>query len=112
MTLARLQVARGNVAQALETLQKNLPQAENKPDYQAFYAALLQRAGRHKEAVSYYQAVLKLAPRNGIWLMGYGISLQATERIEEARTAYQQALATQTLSPELSAFVQQKLKGL
>ena len=112
MTLARMQVARGNMAQALESLQKNLPQADDKPEYQAFYAALLQREGRHKEAVNHYQIALQLAPRNGVWLMGYGISLQAAERIEDARSAYQQALATQTLSPALTAFVQEKLKGL
>ena len=112
MALARMQVARGDMAHAMETLQKNLVQADNKPEYQAFYAALLQREGRHKEAIVHYQIAVQSAPRNGIWLMGYGISLQAVERVEDAKSAYQQALATQTLSPELTAFVQQKLKGL
>lgn len=112
MALARMQVVRGDVAHALETLQKNLAQADNKPEYQAFYAALLQREGRHKEAVTHYQIAVQQAPRNGIWLMGYGISLQVVERMADAKVAYQQALATQTLSPELTAFVQQKLKGL
>ncbi len=110
MVLARVQVERGNLDQALETLQRNLPQADDKADYQAFYAALLQREGRHEEAVSHYQIAVQLAPNNGIWLMGYGISLQAMQRIEEARTAYRQALTTRTLSPELTAFVQQKLQ--
>lgn len=112
MALARMQVVRGDATHALETLHKNLAQADNKPEYQAFYAALLQREGRHKEAVTHYQIAVQQAPRNGIWLMGYGISLQAVERKEDAKVAYQQALATQTLSPELTAFVQQKLKAL
>lgn len=111
MALARVQVERGKIDQALETLQQNLAQAEDKADYQAFYAALLQRQGRHKEAVNHYQIAVRLTPNSGIWLMGYGISLQEMQRIEDARSAYQQALATQTLSPELTAFVQQKLKG-
>lgn len=112
MALARMQVEREQLPQAVETLQGYLAQADDNADYQAFYAALLQRQQRHKEAVNHYQLALRLQPRNGVWLMGYGISLQALERNEDASLAYRQALATQTLSPELSAFVQQKLKEI
>ncbi|MDD5058415.1 MAG: hypothetical protein PHQ60_11140 [Sideroxydans sp.] len=112
MALARVQVELGQTDLALGTLQNNLPQAEVNADYQAFYAALLQREGRHKEALASYQVAVKLAPNNGIWLMGFAISLQAEQRVADAKAAYQRALATQTLSPELTAFVQQKLKEL
>jgi MSHA biogenesis protein MshN len=44
--------------------------------------------------------------------MGYGISLQEVQRNEDAKVAFKRALATQTLTPELTAFVEQKLKGL
>ena len=44
--------------------------------------------------------------------MGMGISLQALQRKEEARDAYQRALATNSLSAQLQAYVQQKLKVL
>jgi MSHA biogenesis protein MshN len=110
MLLARLQVERGAVALALETLQKTLPSAEGQGDYQAFMAALLQRLNRHDEAVSHYQIALKLLPNNGIWLMGMGISLQALQRKEDARNAYQRALASNSLNAQLQAFVQNKLK--
>jgi MSHA biogenesis protein MshN len=112
MALARLQLARDRLDLALDTLQAHLPAADDSADYQAFYAALLQRQERHKEAVNHYQVALQLAPRNGVWRVGYAISLQALERKEDAKLAYQQALATRTLSPELTAFVQQKLAGL
>jgi len=112
MLLARVQVERGDLVRALETLQTNLLQAGNNSDYQAFYAALLQRAGRHEEAVTHYRIAVQRAPNNGIWLMGYGISLQAVQRSEDAQAAYRQALASRSLSPELTAFVQQKLDGL
>ena len=112
MLLARVQVERGDLVQALETLQTNLVKAGDNPDYQAFYAALLQRAGRHEEAVTHYRIAVQRAPNNGIWLMGYGISLQAVQRSEDAQAAYRQALASRSLSPELTAFVQQKLDGL
>ncbi|MFA5372471.1 MAG: tetratricopeptide repeat protein [Sideroxydans sp.] len=112
MALARMQVERDELQQAVDTLRIYLPQADNNADYQAFYAALLQRQQRHKEAINHYQLALRMQPRNGVWLMGYAISLQAVDRKEDAKLAYRQALATQTLSPELSAFVQQKLQEI
>ena len=112
MLLARLQVERGALELATSTLEKSLPFADTQADYQAFFAALLQRQNRHKEAISHYQIVLQHAPGNGVWLMGYGISLQAVERNAEAKDAFQRALDTQTLSPELQAFVREKLKSL
>lgn len=112
MLLARLQVERGAVAEATATLEKALPFANSQADYQAFLAALLQRQNRNDEAIAHYQIALQLAPNNGIWLMGYGISLQAVQRNADAKEAFKHALDTQILSPDLQAFVQQKLKGL
>jgi len=112
MLLARLQVERGAVEQATATLEKTLPYADQQAGYQAFFAALLQRQNRHKEAISHYQIALQLAPDNGIWLMGYGISLQAVQRTADARVAFRRALDSKTLSPELQEFVQMKIKEL
>jgi MSHA biogenesis protein MshN len=112
MLMARLQVERGDMPLALETLQNTLPYAEDQADYQAFLAALLQRQNLQEEAVAHYQVALKLAPNNGIWLMGLGISLQALKRNDDARNAYQRALASNSLSAQLRAFVQNKLKEL
>lgn len=112
MLLARLQVERGALDQATAILEKSLKFADTQADYRAFLAALLQRQDRNEEAIKQYQIVIQQVPGNGVWLMGYGISLQALQRNTEARVAFQQALGTQTLSPELQAFVRQKLKGL
>ncbi len=112
MLLARFQVERGDLDQAVVTLENTLPHVGQQAEYQAFYAALLQRKNRHQDAAEHYQAALKLTPNNGVWLMGYGISLQALARLADAKSAYQRALDSQTLTPELQAFVQQKLKGL
>lgn len=112
MMLARLQVERGAVAEATATLEKALPYANSQADYQAFLAALLQRQNRNDEAIAHYRIALQLAPNNGIWLMGYGISLQALQRNADAKDAFKRALDTQTLSPDLKAFVRQKLKEL
>lgn len=112
MLLARLQVEQGAVEQAAATLEKSLPYADSQADYQAFFAALRQRQNRHKEAIVHYQMALQLVPDNGIWLMGYGISLEAVQRTDDARDAFRRSLESNTLTPELQAFVQQKLRGL
>jgi MSHA biogenesis protein MshN len=112
MLLARLQVERDAIPLALVTLQKYLPHAERRPDYQAFVAALLQRQDRHKEAIAHFQIALQLVPGNGVWLMGLGISLQAAQRNEDAREAYRRALGSNSLNPQLQEFVQKKLREL
>lgn len=110
MILARLQIDQGNTQGALRTLQSSLSYAAQLPEYQSFLAALLQREGRHKEAIEHYLQALREAPESGVWLMGLGISLQAENRVGEARAAFQRAGAGNTLSPDLQAFVEQQLQ--
>lgn len=110
--LARIQVGRNEIPQALETMQKSLPYAEKQPDYQAFVAALMQRQNRHQEAITHFKAALQLNPQSGVWLMGLGISLRAEQQNAEARDAFTRALEVRNLSTELQAFVTQQLKEL
>lgn len=112
MILARLQVEKGNLALAIETLQRTLPHAVERADYLAFLAALQQRGAHHKEAADLYQRALKKNPQNALWWMGLGISLQADARTPEALEAYARAKSSGGLSPELLAFVEQKLSAL
>ncbi len=110
MVLARLQLEKGGPA--LETLMTTLPYAGGSAEYQAFLAGVLQREQRHTEAAQYYREALKLAPRNGVWWMGLGISLQADMHLPEAREAYRRARASNGLSPELQAFIDRKIDSL
>lgn len=110
--LARIQVERGDLQGAHDLLQKYAARAAGDAEYHAFDAALLQRLGRHKEAVAAYQAALKLAPRTGLWWMGMGISLQADQRSAEALDAFRRAKSVGGLSPDLVAFVDQRMKQL
>lgn len=110
MALARVQFERGDQAAALATLEKYAPQASHHGEYLSFYAALLQRTGRHAEAITQFQSALKTHPNQANWLMGLGISLQAEKRYAEAEQAYQRARASHALTPDLQAFVEQRLK--
>ena len=112
MLLARLQVERGALRQALDTLNTTMPFADQEPNYHAFVAAVLQRLDRHKEAITHYQIALHLAPNSAVWWMGLGISQQAVDDDEDARTSFQHALNLHQLNAELQAFVEKRLQKL
>jgi MSHA biogenesis protein MshN len=112
MILARLQVEKGNQKTALDTLNKSLPYALERADYQAFLAALLQRDKRHTEAADHYKVALRLMPGNAVWWMGLGISLQAENSDGAAQDAYRRAKELNTLAPALQTFVEEKLRQL
>lgn len=112
MVLARLEVERGELTGAINTLVGALPYVGQDPDYYAFLAALLQRESRHKEAVDYYRAALQTVPGNAVWMMGMGMSLRANNQIAEARDAFQRAAESRQLNAELQAFVERQLREL
>ncbi len=110
--LARLKLTRGDARGAEETLSRAAGAATDNPEYRALHAAVLQRLTFHKKAVMEYQAALRLVPQASVWWMGLGISLEADGRLPEARDAFQRARATGALTPELTEFVEQRLKRL
>jgi MSHA biogenesis protein MshN len=112
MILARLQLDKGELRTAIETLERTLPYGAERADYHAFLAALLQREEKHKQATEHYLIALQKVPQNGVWWMGVGISLQADHRYPEAQEAFKRAKATNSLSPELLAFVDTRLNQL
>lgn len=117
MTLARLQVEAGDSAGALGTLEQGLSYAKNNAEYQSFLATLLQRANRHEEAISHYTAALSLTPSASTGtttsaLIGLGISLQAVGKLEKSQEAFAHVKSSATLSPELSQFVEQRIKQI
>jgi MSHA biogenesis protein MshN len=110
MLLARLQIEHG--ASGVDTMMRSLPYAAGNADYRAFLAGALQREQRHREAAEQYQAALRSAPQDAVWLMGLGISLQAEHRNADALDAFRKAKTSGTLSAELLAFVERKLQQL
>ena len=110
MSLARLQMDRGDLTGAWQTLNYSQPAAGNNADYQGFSGHVLQRLGRHKEAIERYLAAARLSPNDGRWWLGLGLSLEAEGRSDEAKEAFQRAKQSGNLSAELMALIEQKLK--
>jgi MSHA biogenesis protein MshN len=112
MVLARLEVDRGEVGGAINTLVGALPYVRSDPEYYAFLAALLQRDGRYRDAVDYYRAALQSSPGNAVWLMGLGMSLRANDQFADAREAFRRAADSKQLNAQLQAFVERQLREI
>ena len=110
MSLARLQVDRGDLAGAWQTLNYSQPAASSNADYQGFAGHVLQRLGRHQDAAERYQAAARLSPGDGRWWLGLGLSWEAEGRSGEAREAFARARQDGNLSAELMAMIEQKLR--
>lgn len=110
MTLARLQIEKGDVAGAWQSLQASMGAGANNADYQGLAGNVLQRLGNGKDAAEHYRAALRLSPNDGRWWIGLGLALESQGNGAEARTAFQTARASGSLTPEMAAFVEQRLR--
>jgi len=110
MSLARLQLEQGDLAAADRTLARSQAYAENSADYAGFQGHLKSRQNAHRQAAAHYQRATRLAPNEGRWWLGLGLALEADGRPAEAKEALRRALASATLSSELTAVAEQHLR--
>lgn len=109
--LARVYAEQRNYPAALAVLDKAGDAAQG-AEFQVLRAAVLQRLGRHAEAVNAYEGALqKSAQPGGTWT-GLGISLEALGRHGEAAQAYKRALGAGTLAPELREYAEARIRAL
>ncbi|MFA6312364.1 MAG: tetratricopeptide repeat protein [Sterolibacterium sp.] len=110
MALARIQVERGKLPEAWETLQKHMAHGEKSADYQGFAGVLLQRMQKPHEASFYYQAAVQLKPNEARWWLGLGLAHEAEGKGSEAREAFQRARNSAGVTPEMAAAIDKKLR--
>lgn len=101
MTLARLQLERGDLAAALATLQLSEAHAGTNGNYLAFKASLHQRRKEHPAAIDLLSRALATAPDTGKWLLALAVSQQAVGQDQAARASAEAALASGNLASEL-----------
>lgn len=115
LMLARMQAERQDWAAAADTLKAASThagtQGVDSAEFHGLHAAILQRAGRHGDAVEKYGVALRLAPGRGVWWMGLAISLEEIGQADTARAAFQRAKSI-GLPEGAAGYVDARLKQL
>jgi MSHA biogenesis protein MshN len=112
LAAARIHAGQREYSAALEVLERAGP-APGNPDFQAMRGAVLQRLGRHGEAVdAYQQAVRGGAAQPATTWIGLAISLESLGRKNEAATAYRRALAGGPLAQEAREYAENRARSL
>ncbi len=111
LMLARVALAGGNKAQALQTLSELEPMVSRNLDYYATRAALAQELEQPAVAARSYQQLVVVQPGEARWWLGLAIAMDKQGRVLAALDAYRKAL-TLPLSPASRQFVQQRIGQL
>lgn len=110
--VARMLAQSGELEDAMRVLAGVGESGAANAEFRGLRAAILQKLGRHAEAADDYRAALGISPEVGVWWIGLALCLEAQGQSAEAREAFQRAGLSAALTPELAAFVSQKLRGL
>jgi Flp pilus assembly protein TadD len=105
--MARMQLAQGQVNQALAMLTRLEPALSGVADIWAIRGNAAQRLGRHAESSDAYQTALKLRPGEPRWMLGAAVSLAAQGQTVAAAELAEKARAGGVLSPEVAAYLRQ-----
>ena len=105
--LARMQLAQGQVREALEMLTRLEPALLQVADTWAMRGNAAQRLGRHADSAAAYQIALKLRPGEPRWQLGAAVSLAALGQLAAAAELAEQARAAGALSPEVATYLRQ-----
>jgi MSHA biogenesis protein MshN len=112
LVLARIHAGQREYAAALDVLNGTRGAAQGNPEYQSLLGTVLQRLGRHPEAVDAFRASLRGLPDSAPAWAGLGISLEAQNQRAEAIDAYKHVLAIAPTGSDLNNLAEQRLRGL
>ena len=112
LTLARIHTEQRDYQAALGVLNKVMEPAQSDANHQALRGAVLQRLGRHAEAVEAYQKTLRVAPHQATSWLGLAISLEALGRASDAGDAYRRALGAGPLAAEARDYAETRAAAL
>src|SRR5437016_252174 len=111
VALASIYTEQRDYRNALEVLDKAGPAARN-AEFQAMRGAVLQRLGKHAEAVEAYQNAIRNAPQAGTTGVGLAISPETLGRRPEAVQAYRRALDAGSLAAEAREYAEGRARAL
>jgi MSHA biogenesis protein MshN len=105
--LARMELAEGQVSQALEMLTRLEPALSGSADVWALRGNAAQRLGRHQESAAAYLMALKLRPDEPRWMLGAAVSLAAQGQTASAAEWAEKARSAGVLSREVATYLRQ-----
>ena len=105
--LARMQLAEGRAAAALDTLTRLEPALGKDADVWAMRGNAAQRLGRHQDSVQAYATALQLRPDEQRWLLGSAVSLAALGQVARASEMAAKARALGAIGKEVQAYLRQ-----
>lgn len=109
--LARIRVERGDYNGAAELLGRTNEAGANDAEHQLLYASVLQRLGRHADALAVFENAARLAePTAGAWV-AMGISYENVGAKPQALRSYQQSLAAGP-AEAVRAYAESRIRAL
>lgn len=105
--MARMELAEGQVKEALAMLTRLEPALSGVADVWALRGNAAQRLGRHEESAAAYLQALKLRPNEPRWMLGAAVSLAAQGQISAATELAEKARVAGVLTPEVTAYLKQ-----
>lgn len=111
LALARIHAEQRDYLAALDVMERAGSVARN-PEFQALRAAVLQRLGRHGDALEAYESAIRGGAQPAATWVGFGISLEALGRRGEAAQSYRRALGAGPLAPEAREYAESRLRAL
>ncbi len=110
--LARIRVEHGDYAGAIDLLTRTREAGLADAEHQMLLGTVLQRVGRHAEAVSAFQNAARLVDQPAATWVAMGISYEGLGSKPEALRAYRQSLAAGPASAEVRAYAENRIKSL
>jgi len=110
LALARILAEQHDYSSSLEVMDRAGGVSKN-ADFQALRGAVMQRLGRHQEAVDAYLAAIQGGVQPPTTWVGLGISLEALGRKTEAAQAYRRSLGG-ALSREVREYAESRVRAL
>lgn len=105
--LARMQLADGQVSQALVLLRRLEPQLAQVAEVWAMRGNAAQRLGQHPEAAQSYLKALAFRPDEPRWLLGAAVSIAAQGQTVVAGELAEKARGMGALRPEVANYLRQ-----
>jgi MSHA biogenesis protein MshN len=110
--LARISIERGDYAGALDLLLRTREAGLADAEHQMLLGTVLQRMGRHAEAVSAFQNAARLVEQPAATWVALGISYEGMGSKPEALRAYRQSLAAGPTSAEVRSYAENRIRAL